>query len=59
MMDLNNFGYGLSFIILFEFVWNLEIGLKIENIFLAIGLEFETRIESIFNLDLDSIELYL
>ncbi len=58
-MDLNNFGYGLSFIILFEFVWNLEIGLKIENIFLAIGLEFETRIESIFNLDLDSIELYL
>ncbi len=28
---LNNFGYGLSFIIWFEFVWNLEIGLKIEN----------------------------
>jgi len=57
MMDLNDFGYGLSFIILFEFVWNLEIGLKIENIFLAIGLEFDIRIKLIFNLDLDSIEL--
>jgi len=58
-MDSNNFGYGLNFIILFEFVWNLEIGLKIENIFLAIGLEFEIRIKLIFNLDLDSIELDL
>jgi hypothetical protein len=68
MMDLNSYGYGLSFIIWLnwiwisfglnkEFIWNLigilKLDWKLKITFWVIGLEFNIRMELIFNLDLD------